>query len=276
MAAYFHRHGPFMSLHVAASSGRKSPKCDLSGRGVIPRFSIITVVFNHKSGLRATGESVVLQQFQDYEWIVVDGGSKDGTVAEVERFGDKVSKFISEPDRGIYDAMNKGLSIAEGEWIIFLNAGDQLADSGVLSNFCAPPDADLAYGDAVILRPDGARPVFKAKPLEEMWKGICFSHQSLFTRKHIAKKLRFSTRFKVVSDYDWYVRALSSGAKAHSLNYVVSEIEPGGFSERAFYRRTIERFFVASRHFGLGRVLPFYTALVLRRMKMDLLAARRG
>lgn len=98
------------------------------------KISIITICFNAATDLENTIASVRSQKYKDYEYIVVDGGSKDATLAVINDNSDKITKWVSEPDKGIYDAMNKGIKMASGEWVIMMNAGDVFADSQVLQN----------------------------------------------------------------------------------------------------------------------------------------------
>ncbi len=124
------------------------------------KLSIITVNLNNSAGLRKTIESIVKQTFKDFEYIIIDGGSTDGSAEVIKEFADKITYWVSEPDKGIYNAMNKGILHAKGEYLLFLNSGDWLADDDLLSKvFCEPRTADIIYGhmnfvsgDKILLR----------------------------------------------------------------------------------------------------------------------------
>lgn len=115
-----------------------------------PRFSVITVCWNEADRIRETCASVCMQDFVDFEWVVVDGGSTDGTLAVLQEYEQRMACFISEPDDGIYNAMNKGLRHARGEYVVFMNGGDTFADSDVLSEVSKVQTKDLIYGDLKI------------------------------------------------------------------------------------------------------------------------------
>ena len=123
-----------------------------------PFFSIITVVYNAEDVLEGTARSLMEQSTTDYEWIVVDGASKDATLDIARRFAvEGRDTVVSEPDRGVYDAMNKGLRLAQGEVVQFLNAGDRLANAEVLAHVAAAfgEDVDAVYGDTILELADG-------------------------------------------------------------------------------------------------------------------------
>ena len=112
-----------------------------------PKFSIITVCRNEAANIRSTCESITQQAFKDYEWIVIDGASTDQTVKILEEFSHNITKLISEPDNGIYDAMNKGIDLAKGEYVVFMNGGDAFATNQALALVSNAPQKDLIYGD---------------------------------------------------------------------------------------------------------------------------------
>ena len=116
----------------------------------IKKFSIITICRNEAAAIRATCDSVCAQSFGDYEWIVIDGGSTDGTLKILDDYEDNIKCLLSESDQGIYDAMNKGLRCSQGEHVIFMNAGDYFAGVDVLARVNDMPEADLIVGNMVL------------------------------------------------------------------------------------------------------------------------------
>jgi glycosyltransferase involved in cell wall biosynthesis len=174
-----------------------------------PLFTIVTVVFNGKDSLGATVESVLSQNFADFEYIVVDGGSNDGTLGIIKKHESGIASWVSEPDNGIYDAMNKGISRATGKWILFMNSGDRFFDAQVLSSFAASrfdEAADIVYGDAIVEYP-GFDVKYPIQPLDQMWKRMPFCHQAMFCRTDVMRAFQFDTRYRLSADFDVIYRA---------------------------------------------------------------------
>lgn len=123
----------------------------------MPKLSIITVNLNNREGLRKTIESVICQSFSDYEYIIIDGGSTDGSKELIELYQNKVTYWISETDKGIYNAMNKGIKTGKGDYCLFLNSGDWLVNSTVIEKeFSDSKQADIIYGNTIFSKIDGS------------------------------------------------------------------------------------------------------------------------
>lgn len=235
-----------------------------------PRFSIISVVMNNQVGIKLTLESIIKQTISDYEIIVVDGKSTDETLKVVNDYQPFVNHLISEPDDGVYHAMMKGVRLAKGEWIIFMNSGDIFDSPYVLESFKPLDNVAMAYGDVKFRTKSKSREfLMSAKPLGNLWKGIVFSHQSLFCRREVLQELGFNLRYSIVADYDFYVRAYKRGFMFQDLNYCVASVEPGGLSEN-FYRRTIERFPIALKAFPDKPIISHFSTLVLKEIRTKL------
>lgn len=199
------------------------------------KLSIITVNLNNAAGLKKTVESVMGQTFRDVEFIVIDGGSTDGSRAVIEANSDHISRWVSEPDGGIYEAMNKGLRIAQGEYVYFLNSGDELAAPDVLERIFIrnEPPADVLYGDS--LRPDGSGG-WKELPQPDEWTvarffgmGIC--HQTLFYKKELFDTLGgYDERYRIIADWDFNLRVLLAGRLTRHLPFPVVRYAGGGIS----------------------------------------------
>jgi glycosyltransferase involved in cell wall biosynthesis len=177
--------------------------------------SIVTVCLNDRAGLEKTVCSVISQQNIKFEYIVVDGGSNDGSVDIIKEYGHNLAAWLSEPDKGPYDAMNKGIRLATGEWIIFLNAGDVFFDRESLSGmsrFLSNTNIDAIYGDSLADYRD-FRIYRKAGPFRDIWKGMIFSHQALLLRLSLVKEKGFNTRFPKIADYDLILRSLPDPAR---------------------------------------------------------------
>ena len=204
-----------------------------------PILTVITVCYEAAEDIERTLHSVLTQRFTDYEYVIVDGGSRDGTLEKIrtmeaplrERCRDVT--VISEPDKGIYDAMNKGLKQARGEWVLMLNAGDILADPLVLEDVFAGKEyeEDVLYGDAVLRDLYRGRELYKAFPamaLEEMAQGLPFCHQAAFARRSLLEKYPFDTRFSISADYDQFLRAWMEGALFRHIPRVTAIFDCGG------------------------------------------------
>ena len=169
------------------------------------KLSIITVTLNNKDGLKKTLDSIQNQIFKDYEVIVIDGKSTDGTIDYLKKFSDIF--YLSEKDSGIYNAMNKGISYAKGEYINFLNSGDSyFSESTLLNIFNMNPSEDLLYGDAII---SGVENKIKTiKPLDLLFlRDDTICHQSQFIKTDLIKKYNgFNEKFRIGADHDLLVR----------------------------------------------------------------------
>lgn len=211
--------------------------------------SIITITYNNLDGLRRTAESVSAQTYRDMEWIVVDGGSTDGTKEWLDNMqqdspaplkeGDKetgnaqctmcnaqctgdnfqISKFsnlqfLSEPDNGVYDAQNKGIRLAKGEFCFFLNAGDRFCRADVLERMMAMPlDADIVYGNEVVVDAEGKR-VGYCKGVEnpgfvDLYNS-CMKHQATFVRRALFDRYgTYDSSMRICADFDWFFRVIA-------------------------------------------------------------------
>jgi glycosyltransferase involved in cell wall biosynthesis len=203
--------------------------------------SIVTIVLNDPAGFTKTARSIAEQNYEALEWIVVDGGSSDGTVAEIEKYRQDISYWVSEHDNGLYDAMNKGLARASGDWVLFLNAGDVLADPSVLSRIFSQDVSkfDVIYGDwiADYLSFKAAR---HAGAPEDLWQGMVFSHQSLFIRALLVKPLGFRVQYRIGADYEMVTRLFFSGRQFHYFPEPISVTEAYGISHRQMYSAASE------------------------------------
>ena len=147
------------------------------------KVSVVTICYNAKTVIERTIQSVLNQTYSDIEYILIDGGSTDGTVEIIKQYSHRISSWVSEPDHGIYDAMNKGVMRATGEWIHFLNAGDVYHDHDVLENFVPKISAttDIAYGDTLYVFSMTTK-VRKALPLSKMDQLMPFGHPATLIR----------------------------------------------------------------------------------------------
>lgn len=170
------------------------------------KFTIITVSFNAADNIAETINSVLSQSHNDIEYIIIDGGSTDGTAEIIRQYDGDIAYWISEPDNGIYDAMNKGLAKSHGNYILFLNAGDTFFNNEVLTNvydeiqFSAPNMPDVIYGETVGKTDDGYY-VIESHP-QPFKEDIGCCHQSILVRGDIIRKEKFNTKYRLRADFD--------------------------------------------------------------------------
>lgn len=209
-----------------------------------PWLSVVTVCFNAKTLLPGTLESLRAQRVDGVEWVVVDGASRDGSVAWLRAQCPDV--LLSEPDEGIYDAMNKAITLARGKWLYFLNAGDTFADSAVLADvhraLRARPEAELAWGDVVYFGAAGERlRRFHWLTRQRLLFGdLC--HQAAFARRSLFERHgRYDTRLRWNADFDWFLRVFAAGTRLHYLPLVVARFHDAGSHVQAAQRCAAER-----------------------------------
>lgn len=168
------------------------------------KLSVVTVSFNARDVIRQTLASVTGQTYSDLEYIVIDGGSTDGTQAVIGEFTARISHFVSEPDGGIYFGMNKGIEAATGDYILFLNAGDIFSDERVLSDVAAfigqHPEADAVFGDSEQVLEYGR---YRIKPApDRLDRSMSISHQAVFVRTDLLRSHPFDVRYRYAADYE--------------------------------------------------------------------------
>ena len=202
------------------------------------KLSIITVNLNNLEGLKKTYDSVVSQTFTDYEWLVIDGGSTDGSREFIEQHQDKFAYWCSEPDKGIYNAMNKGIIHAQGEYLNFMNSGDCLACEETLARVLVPNHTeDIIYGVTVNNHRNGSviRPPKKGQIHWYELYPIAIHHQSAFMRKELFQKVGlYDEELKIASDARWFAMAiLHHKATYKYIPVKIAIFEGGGISASA-------------------------------------------
>lgn len=203
-------------------------------------FSIITVTKNAAATLERSIQSVAWQRHRPLDYIIVDGASSDTTSAIVAKYGNVVTRFVSEPDRGIYDAMNKGLALARGDFIYFLGADDRLIDGEVLADVAASVarvPCDFLYGGIEVRFADGRIAPFMPPPPEEALAFMitgCLPHQASFaSRRAFEIAGKFDTRHRIAGDYDWFLRVLTCDALVtRRIERTIAAYQMGGLSDR--------------------------------------------
>lgn len=223
-------------------------------------FSIITVVYNGENVLEGTIESVITQTFKNFEYIIIDGASKDKTSDILKKYTSPISKIISEPDKGLYDAMNKGMRMASGDFLLFLNAGDRLYDKNVLDKIaqCITVDTDIIYGETMHVNDNRDKLGTRSEktthrlPKNLTWKsfryGMSVCHQSIFVRRSVAP---FYIEKNLAADIDWIIAALKKSRKNVNVHTIVSTYLIGGISKQKHNQSLKDRFLVLQKHYGI-------------------------
>jgi glycosyltransferase involved in cell wall biosynthesis len=219
-------------------------------------LSVITIVYNNVRDIERTMLSVLNQTYPDIEYIVVDGLSTDGTLEAIDRYKNRIAKLISEKDEGIYDAMNKGLAAATGDYVLFMNSGDQFYSLDTVSNvFATAPDADIYYGETEMINDEGqslGQRRHKA-PERFTWRsfkyGMSVSHQAIYIRRSLIEP--FDRRYGLSADIDWIIRAAKKAKVIVNVNQYVAKFLRGGISKTKHRQSLMERFDIMKRYYGL-------------------------
>jgi glycosyltransferase involved in cell wall biosynthesis len=226
-----------------------------------PKISIITVVFNSKDFIERTIKSIQNQGYRNIEYIVIDGASKDGTLGLIEKYKSGIYKWISEPDKGLYDAMNKGLSLATGDYVCFLNSGDQLYDAGTLERMIGSLTElpDIIYGETMIVGVDGNEIGLRRlkAPDKLTWKsfkkGMLVCHQSIYVKREIAPL--YNLNYLIASDFDWVLKVLRKAKTVHNSNLILTKFLDGGLNKKYIPRALTERFKIMVKNYGFFATL---------------------
>ncbi len=192
-----------------------------------PTFSIVTVTLNNFEGLKATGNSLKKQTSEDYEWVVIDGGSVDETLDYLKQTNN--AKWTSEADKGLYDAMNKGIAQAQGQYIWFMNAGDIFPQHHTINNISKAVKkqaANFIYGDAI----ENNRYKKSRCYTKKQW-GMFTHHQSMIYKTSSFKKIHYNTKYLIAADYDLTYRFLNQTNDALYINEPFCIFEQGGISQ---------------------------------------------
>ena len=221
-----------------------------------PTLSIITIVYNNVRDIERTMLSVLNQSYQNIEYIVVDGASTDGTLEIIQRYQDRLSKVVSEKDAGIYDAMNKGLTLASGDYVLFMNSGDELyAPDTVETVFATAPNADIYYGETEMFN-EAWQSIGKRRhsvPEKFTWKsfrfGMTISHQAIYIRRSLTEP--YDRKYQLSADIDWILTAAKKAKTSVKVSGYVAKYLVGGLSKKRHRQSLKERFAIFTKHYGL-------------------------
>lgn len=215
-----------------------------------PLISIITVVYNGEKHLEKTIKSVIAQTYPNVEYIIIDGGSTDGTLDIIKKYEKKISHWSSEPDKGIYDAMNKGLTKATGDYVAFMNADDWYEPDALQSVADAAIETQASFITAKvrIINEETEKSVIRESRFDEYGKNI--HHQTCFINLRIHKQFLYNTDFQLAADRDLIVRLIKSGISTYFVDKVVANFREGGMgSDMLQYQK--ELFLSNRKNIGL-------------------------
>ena len=215
------------------------------------KVSIITVSYNAADTIEQTIQSVLGQSYPEIEYIVIDGYSTDGTQNIVRRYADRITYFISEPDNGLYDAMNKGIRLASGDIVGILNSDDYYNDDTVskVAAYFAEHDVDVAYGNTLIFNRSGKNRLNRGRPLDTLWYQMAVPHAATFVKKSIYEIYGlFETNYKVSADYDLMLRLYRQGVRFGHIDETLAYFRWGGISIRESRIRVQEDIEISLKH----------------------------
>jgi glycosyltransferase involved in cell wall biosynthesis len=238
-----------------------------------PKFSIITITFNAASVIGPTLESVKGQTYTNYEYLLIDGGSTDDTVARAKASGIEFAHIVSERDNGLYDAMNKGIVLATGDYLCFLNAGDAFYAPDTLQTIANAAIANdtlpcVLYGETAEV--DDDRNFVRMRRLKAperlTWKsfrsGMLVCHQAFYARRDIVPM--YDLKYRLSSDVDWCIKVMKKSSKLVNVNAVVVNYLQNGLSLQRHRESLKERFRIMSKHYGLMPTVARHLWFVIR------------
>lgn len=225
-----------------------------------PKFSIITITYNAAEVIEPTLQSVLAQTYTNYEYLLIDGGSTDGTVAKVQASGIAIAHLVSERDNGLYDAMNKGIALATGDYLCFLNAGDAFYAPSTLQQIvdAIKDEKELPgvlYGETAEV--DESRNFVRMRrlsvPEKLTWRsfkdGMVVCHQAFYARRDIAPM--YDLKYRLSADVDWCIRVMKNASKLVKVDATVVNYLQNGLSLKHHRASLIERFKIMKKHYGL-------------------------
>lgn len=243
----------------------------------MPFLSIITITYNAEKFIGRTIASVNQQVFKDFEYLLIDGNSTDKTLEIAGENAGLFDKIVSEPDKGLYDAMNKGLGLATGDYVWFVNAGDEIAAADItkkLHEITATQKPDVIYGETLFTNNEGEvlgkRSDLTPHKLPEVltWKkmklGMLVCHQSFVVRREIAP---LYIENNLSADIDWEISSLKASKKTVLFDGVLSKYLIGGISNQQLKKSLIDRFLVLKKHFGFFATLSAHVQILARGVK---------
>ena len=238
-----------------------------------PKFSIITITYNAASVIEPTLASVATQTYRNFEYLLIDGGSSDDTVAKAQASGIEFAHIVSERDNGLYDAMNKGIKLAKGDYLCFLNAGDAFHSSDTLDKIVAAiPDGtslpDILYGETAEV--DENRNFVRMRRLQAPEKlhwtsfkqGMLVCHQAFYARRDLVPM--YDLKYRLSADVDWCIKIMKRSENMVNVGFTVVDYLQNGLSLQNHRASLIERFKIMCKHYGVFSTVAHHIWFVLR------------
>ncbi len=241
----------------------------------MPKLSVITVCFNAEKTIERTIRSVQNQSFANIEHVIIDGASKDNTLEVISIHKNDKMVLVSEKDNGLYDGMNKGIALATGDYVYFLNADDEFYNNDVVEKiFLTSNNADVYYGEVMFTDDQGNNLGLRSEvttqqvPLKLFWKslqeGMVVSHQAFFIKKNLCE--RYSLAYKISSDIDWMIRCLKQASTIVNTKQIFAKFATGGTSKQRQKLAWKERYLILQKHYGLVPNLFNHLLIIVRRV----------
>ncbi len=240
-----------------------------------PVISVVTVCYNAVKVIEDTILSVLNQTYKNIEYIIIDGASSDGTVELLNRYSSRFSYMVSEKDKGIYDAMNKAIDIAKGEWILFLNAGDVFANDKALFDVFQTDGLhkySVIYGDT-IMKASWGNFIVKGEFFSSNDAHLPFCHQSALAKTVLMQQYKFDLRYKIVADYNFFYNLYSLGHQFFHVDNLISVYDTEGFSAQ----RVLEAYKEVATINGTVHSFKYYknlSVLYIRKLMLEILPNR--
>jgi glycosyltransferase involved in cell wall biosynthesis len=224
---------------------------------MLAKLSVITIVYNNVKDIERTMQSVLNQTYSNIEYIVIDGASTDGTLQIIKKYQDRLAKLVSEKDKGIYDAMNKGLSLATGDYVLFMNSGDEIYESATVEKvFASASNADIYYGETEMYDENWqslGRRRHRA-PETFNWRsfkyGMSISHQAIYVKRSLTEP--YNLNYKYSADIDWILKIAKKASVIVNTHLYVAKYLVGGISKKKHRDSLKERFQIFSHYYGFA------------------------
>jgi len=239
-----------------------------------PTFSIITVTYQADKVLEETILSVIHQTYKQVEYIIVDGGSTDRTLSIIDQYRPHIQRVVSEPDKGLYDAMNKGIALATGDYLCFLNAGDTFHKNETLEQIAhtlkSPELPDVIYGETAIVDANGQFLHMRKKsaPDNLNWKsfkqGMLVCHQAFFASRELAVAHPYDLQYRFSADFDWCIRIMKKAKCLHNTRLILINYLNEGMTTQNHKASLKERFRIMVKHYGWFSTVLHHAWFVIR------------
>ncbi len=244
-----------------------------------PKFTIITVTYNAGKVLEDTIQSVITQTYKNIEYLIIDGSSTDNTLEIVGKYRPYIHRVVSEPDKGLYDAMNKGIALATGDYLCFLNAGDAFDEDDILQcivrSMPMNPLPDVIYGETAIVDGEGhfLHMRKKAAPEKLDWKsfqrGMLVCHQAFFASRALAQEEPYDLQYRFSADFDWCIRIMKRSKVLHNTHLTLIDYLNEGMTTRNHRASLKERFRIMVKYYGWLSTVWHHLIFVWQSLKIS-------